>query len=537
MAARERRTHSLLAAGLVLLAAGGCRLAPDAGSPSRQDHPNILIIYTDDVGYGDVGCYGVGSIDTPRIDALAATGRRFTQVYSSAATCTPSRYSLLTGHYAFRNKRARVLNGNAPLLIEPGSLTLPAHLQEAGYHTAVIGKWHLGLGAGEVDWNGPVTPGPLEIGFDHSYLLPATNDRVPCAYLAGHHIENLDPSDPITVSYRENIGARPTGLERPDLLRYAADRQHAGTIINHISRIGWQAGGKAAEWVDEEMADRFTERAIDYIEERERLSPDQPWFLYFNLHDVHEPRLPHPRFLGTSGHGVRGDAMLEIDWCVGALVDLLQRLNIREKTLIVFASDNGPVITDGYGDGSLAAIGDHTPAGAFRGGKYQAWEGGTRLPFIVSWPGRVTPGVSTAMFSQLDLLATVATLVEQPLPADKAASIDSRDVLPALLGETDRARAILLTQSVGRVSIRWGDWKYIPAGGREGGWAARKHGGEDNPLHSPTMEADPYLFNLADDPGEMTNVADKHPEVAEQLRLMLQDLRADPDAVEVLLGK
>ncbi|USO00344.1 MAG: arylsulfatase [Phycisphaeraceae bacterium] len=496
--------------------------------------PNILIIYSDDVGFGDVSCYGTGDIQTPNIDDLARTGRRFTRAYASAATCTPSRYSLLTGRYAFRNPRAHVLDGDAPLLIEPGSLTLPSHLREAGYRTAAIGKWHLGLGAGDIDWNAEVAPGPLEIGFDESYLLPATNDRVPCVYLDGHSVENLDKSDRIEISYEKRIGERPTGKERPDLLRYQADAQHSGTIINGISRIGFMAGGHAAEWVDEQLTDRFTTRAIQSITRWEHEDADRPWFLYFNSQQVHEPRLPNPRFLGRSGHGVRGDGMLELDWCVGELVATLDRLGIRNETLIVFSSDNGPVLTDGYADGSLEANGGHSPAGPFRGGKYTLWEGGTRLPFIVNWPGHVQPGVSDALISQLDLLASAATLSGRPIPSEAEASLDSRDVLPALLGQTDVARRILLTQGAGGVAIHVGDWKYIPAGSRTPAWVIHKHGGQGNPLSSPPHGEVPSLFELASDPGETRDVLADHPDIADQLRSDLEQLMADPCSLEIM---
>lgn len=523
-----------LALAIVLGAITSATAPATAGTADTTARPNILIIYTDDVGIGDISCYDAGSIDTPNIDRLAASGRRFTRAYATAATCTPSRFSLLTGKYAFRNDRAEILDGDAPLLIEPGSLTLPSHLDDAGYHTAVIGKWHLGLGEGDVDWNGKVSPGPLEIGFDESYLLPATNDRVPCVYLDGHHVENLDPSDPISVSYRENIGDRPTGTQRPDLLRYPADPQHSGSIINGVSRIGYMAGGHAAEWVDEELTDRFTERAIEFIERRERDDPNTPWMIYFASQQPHVPIVTHPRFAGKSGHGPRGDAILEIDWSVGELLNTLDHLGIRDETLVIFSSDNGPVLTDGYEDGSLEANGDHTPSGPYRGGKYLLWDGGTRLPFIASWPGSVSPGVSDALISQVDLLATLANIAGSPVNPDAARSLDSRDITAALLGKTDRARTSLLTQGAGGVSIRFDHWKYIPAGSQSPAWAISKHNAPNNVLNSPPIGRGPLLFNLRQDPGERTNLVAEHPERASELADMLERFIADPWASNVL---
>ncbi len=530
-----QRSAGLLITALALLLFTGCTVA-ETNSVTAPTRPNILVIYTDDVGYGDVSCYGVGKIQTPRIDELAQSGRIFTSAYATAATCTPSRYSMLTGKYAFRKEGSYVLNGDAAMLMQPGELTLASHLQEAGYHTAVIGKWHLGLGDGTIDWNGEIKPGPLEIGFDHSYLMPATNDRVPCVYVDGHRVENLDPDDPITVSYGKKVGDRPTGYENPELLRYPADGQHNKTIINGISRIGFQAGGKSAEWRDEEMTDRFTERAIEYMEKRAKVDDDRPWFMYFNLIDAHVPRWPAERFHGKSGYGLRGDMMLHADWSVGELMDALDRLGIRDDTIVIFTSDNGPVLNDGYRDGSVDSNGDHTPSGPYRGGKYQSWEGGTRLPFIVSWPGHVKPGESDALISQVDLLATFAEMTGHNLPAELLPTLDTRNVLPAMLGESDTARKILLTQGHGGVSIRSGDWKFIMSGKRGNDFTLHKHGGKNNPLNSPAIKQGAYLFNLADDAGEKNNLAESKPELAEELNQTRKALMEDAHAVEVMAG-
>lgn len=516
-----------LACVSMLLAIGGCS-AGEAGAP----RPNILVIYLDDVGFGDVSAYGAGELETPRIDELAASGRVFMQAHAAAATCTPSRYAILTGRYPFRNERAEILAGDAPLLIEPGSLTIASHLASAGYRTSVIGKWHLGLGEGDVDWNGEVKPGPLEIGFDESYLLPATNDRVPCVYLDGHTVENLDPADPITISYSEPVGDWPTGTDNPGLLRYPADPQHSGTIVNGVSRIGWQHGGASALWKDEELVDRFTARAIESIERWEQA--DEPWFLFFNLHDVHVPRMPNERFVGKSGLGLRGDTMLEADWSVGSLMDALDRLGIREDTLVVLSSDNGPVMDDGYADGALAENGTHDPSGVYRGGKYTLWQGGTRVPFIASWPGTIEAGVSDALVTQVDLFATAAGLAGAPLPESERARVDSRDMTATLVGETDDGRRALVTQGVGGVTLQVGSMKYVaPNRARRwfnNHWSVEKHRGAGHPLASPVAKETAYLFDLENDPGETRNLAAEKPAEVEQMQLLLDSIVADPSA-------
>ncbi|QDU88024.1 Arylsulfatase [Pirellulimonas nuda] len=506
---------------LVILAAVCGALASQRARGAESEPPNIVIVYTDDVGIGDVSCYGSSAIHTPNIDRLAADGLRFTSGYASSATCTPSRYSLLTGSYAFRNPLAEILPADAPMLIEPGSATLPELLRRAGYATAVIGKWHLGLGRGGVDWNGDIKPGPLEAGFDESYVMAATNDRVPCVYIDGRRVEGAEQDDPIQIDYRKKIGTIPTGHERPDLTRLAADPQHSGTIINGISRIGYMSGGRAAWWKDEEMADRFTDRAIRYVTEHK----DKPFFLYFNLHDIHEPRWPADRHRGKSGAGGRGDAILEMDEAVGRFIDALERLDLRKNTLVIFSSDNGPVVTDGYEDGSLENIGDHDPNGPFRGGKYQVWEGGTRMPTIVSWPGTVKPGVTDAMVCQVDFLASLAELAGASVP--EGAGPDSVNVLPALLGRSDKGRDELVQQGNGRMAIRKADWKYIPAGPRKLP-AGPKHGGVGDPTGHSDMPAEAQLYNLADDPGESTNVIAQHPVVANDLAARLKQSLQSP---------
>ena len=482
------------------------------------DKPNIIIIYADDVGYGDIGAYGAKKIPTPAIDQLADEGLLFTNGYCTAATCTPSRYSLLTGEYAFRNDRARVLSGEAPLLIAPGSPTLPSILREAGYTTSVIGKWHLGMGTGAIDWNKKIEPGPLEVGFDESFVIPATNDRVPTVYVDGHYVHQLSEEDkPLRVSYNEKIGDLPTGESHPDMLMYPADPQHSGTIINNISRIGWMEGGESAWWKDEEMPIIFADRSKDFIEENQ----NNPFFLFLSLHETHVP------IIGKSGTGLRGDAIVEIDWIVEQVMNKIQELNLENNTIIIFSSDNGPVYDDGYTDGAIKQANGHKANGILRGGKYLAYEGGTRVPFIVSWQGRIKPGISHALLSQVDLLASISELINAK--PSKEAGPDSFNLLPALLGESEKGRDYVVQQCPTGLSIRKGKWKLIPANTKAPEWADEKHNARLNPISTPMWPDSDALYNLDLDPDESVNLADLNPSIVKELTALLEKIREMPD--------
>jgi arylsulfatase A-like enzyme len=491
-----------IAAALLLL------LCPPAAA---QPGPNIVLIYADDLGYGDVSAYGARSVSTPNIDRLAKGGLRFTDAHSAAATCTPSRYALLTGEYAFRKPGTGVLPGDAALIIEPGRTTLPSMLRSAGYATGVVGKWHLGLGPkGGPDWNGDIRPSPNDIGFDHSFIMAATGDRVPTVYVENRRVVGLDAADPITVSYAAPVDGSATGKSNPEQLRMAPSHGHDQTIVNGISRIGYMKGGRAALWKDEDMADEFTRRAVRFIEQQKA----RPFFLFFALHDPHVPRVPHPRFAGKTTMGPRGDVIVETDWSVGEILDTLDRLKLTDNTLVLFTSDNGPVVDDGYKDDAVAKLGSHTPAGPFRGGKYSHFEGGTRVPFIVRWPGRVNPGVSDALISQVDFLASLAALVKKPLAAGDAP--DSVDTLGALLGTTKVGRTELVEQAGGQ-ALRVGQWKYIEASKRP-----RMNVETNTELGN---DAVPQLYDLGTDPGERQNVAGKFPEKLAELQARLEAIR------------
>ncbi len=496
---------------LFILVPKGFYVAAQRTTNAQQARPNVILIYADDLGYGDVSSYGAMSLKTPNIDRLAREGLRFTDAHSPAATCTPSRYAMLTGEYAWRKPGTGVLPGDAALVIEPGRTTLPSIFRRAAYATGVVGKWHLGLGPkGGPDWNGDIKPGPGDVGFNYAFVMAATGDRVPTVYVENRRVVGLDPADPIKVNYEAPVGDWPTGKGNPDQLKMHPSHGHDQTIVNGVSRIGYMTGGKAALWKDEEMADVFTRKAVSFIEQNKAA----PFFLYFALHDPHVPRVPHPRFVGKSGMGPRGDAILQADWCVGEVLATLDKLKLANNTLVILTSDNGPVEDDGYKDQAVEKLGGHKPAGPWRGGKYSNFEAGTRVPFIVRWPGVVKQGVSDALVSQVDFPASFASLLNHKLA--EGDSPDSFDVMPALLGKSKTARAHLVEQA-GALSLRQGQWKYItPTKGQRINRNTNTETGND-----PA----PQLYNLAADPGETNNVAGKHPEKVQEMETMLRQIR------------
>ena len=481
-------------------------------SCSYPIRPNIILIYADDLGYGDVSCYGASGVHTPNIDKIAQDGIRFTQAYATAATCTPSRYSLLTGEYAFRKKGTGIAPGDAPLIIDPEKTTLPDVLKRAGYKTGVVGKWHLGLGGENLNWNGEIKPGPLELGFDYSFLIPATGDRVPCVYVENHYVVNLDENDPIQVSYQGKIKDEPTGISNPELLKQKADLQHSGTIVNGISRIGFMSGGTSARWIDEDIADTLTDKVVSFIEKNKA----NPFFMYFSLHDIHVPRVPHSRFVGKTNMGPRGDTIVQADWCVGEVLKKLDELNLTKNTIVIFTSDNGPVLNDGYEDQAVEKIGTHKVAGPLRGGKYSSFEGGTRVPFVVRWPGNINHGESDALISQIDLMASFAKLTGQILIENEG--IDSINLLKVLLGKLDTGREYLVQQAMGgHLSLRTKEWKYIAPG--KGEKFMESKGIETG------RDTDDQLYNLKEDIGERKNVALDHPNITSEMKATLNKIK------------
>ncbi len=481
----------------------GCSVKPD-------EQPNIIIIYLDDLGYGDVSAYGATQLQTPNFDKLAEGGIRFTDGHSTSSTCTPSRYALLTGEYPWRNQDAKILPGSAPLIIDTTKMTIPKMLKERGYYTGIVGKWHLGLGRGDVDWNAHVSPGPNEVGFDYSFIMAATQDRVPTVFLENGYVVGLNPEDPIQVDYSKNFEGEPTGLENPELCKMMWHHGHNNSIHNGIPRIGFQKGGKSAMWIDENMADDFLLKAQQYIREQK----NSPFFLYYALQQPHVPRTPHQRFVGASGMGPRGDVIMEADWCVGELMKTLEEEGILENTLVIFSSDNGPVVNDGYYDDAVEKLGTHTPWGPLRGGKYSLFEAGTRVPFIVFWKGKIQPAVSDALVCHVDLLSSLAALT-----VSKTRVPDSQDLLNVLMGKSNQGRDELVLEASSRTALRKGNWVMIP------------------PYPGPAVNqsvnielgnsSEYQLYNLAEELGQQQNLAAKNQEKLQEMMDAYAKIKGD----------
>lgn len=484
------------------------------GANRGSDRPNVVFIYADDIGYGDLSCNGATTIHTPHVERLAANGIRFTNAHAAAATSTPSRYAMLTGEYAWRRQGTGIAAGNAGMIIRPERYTMADLFKSAGYTTGVVGKWHLGLGdkQGTQNWNETLTPGVRDLGFDYSYIMAATGDRVPCVFVENDRVDNLDPSDPIEVSYEANFPGEPTGKEHPEMLRMHPSHGHDMTIVNGISRIGYMKGGKKALWKDEKIAETLTEKAIRFIEQQK----DKPFFLYLATQDAHVPRVPGEQFAGKSGMGPRGDCLLEFDWTVGQVLDALQRLGLDENTLVILSSDNGPVVDDGYKDQAVELLGNHKPGGIYRGGKYSAYEAGTRVPCIWSWPAQIKSGqVSDALVSQIDWMATLAKVVGADIP--QGAAPDSRPQLDAWTGKDKIGRETLVTQNAANnLSLLSGEWKYI----RPGGGSAYEY----NVNIELGNSKEPQLYNLKQDPQEKHNVATQYPEILKVMSEKLEDI-------------
>lgn len=500
------------------LVPGLAALASCSGTASKTQQaarvqPNVIYIYADDLGIGDLSCYGATKVQTPNLDSLAAQGLRFTNAYATSATSTPSRFGLLTGMYPWRQQNTGIAPGNSELIIDTACVTLADVMKQAGYATGVVGKWHLGLGAkGGTDFNQPISPNTQSIGFDYEFVIPATVDRVPCVFVENGRVVGLDPSDPITVSYDHKVGDWPTATENPELVRLKPSQGHCNTIVNGIPRIGWMTGGKSALWVDEDIADTITSKAKQFIVRHK----DEPFFLYMGTQDVHVPRIPHPRFAGKSGLGTRGDVILQLDWTIGEIMHTLDSLGLADNTLLVFTSDNGPVIDDGYQDQAREMLNGHTPMGIYRGGKYSAYEAGTRIPFLVRWPERIRPGVQEALFSQVDVYASLAALIGQPV--GKGAAPDSQNRLKELLGESDADRDCIVQQNLDNtLALVSGQWKYIEPSDKPAleFWTKTELG------NSPQ----PQLYDLQADPSERNNVAEAHPYEVGQLSTLLEKVK------------
>ena len=499
--------------GAALLASCGQSANKASKSVTHPQRPNVIYLISDDLGIGDLSCYGATQISTPNIDRLAGQGLQFTNAYATSSTSTPSRFGLLTGMYPWRQENTGIAPGNSELLIDTACVTMADMFKAEGYATGAIGKWHLGLGPkGGTDFNSQIRPNTQDIGFDYEFIIPATVDRVPCVFVENGRVAGLDPNDPITVSYEHKVGDWPTGKENPELVKMKPSMGHNNTIVNGIPRIGWMTGGKAALWNDEDIADNITDKAKDFI----KAHKDEPFFLYMGTQDIHVPRVAHPRFAGKSNLGPRGDVILQLDWTVGEIMHTLDSLNLADNTIIVFCSDNGPVIDDGYQDQAREMLNGHQPMRHYRGGKYSSFEAGTRIPFIVRWPSQIKPGKQQSAFSMIDVYASLSTLLGYNLP--QGAAPDSRDRLDVFMGQTPDEEAFVVQQNLhNTLSIIKDEWKYIEPSNRPAleYWTKIEMG--NNPQ--------PQLYNLASDPSEQKNVASSHPEIVQELSGLLKEIK------------
>lgn len=488
-----------------LLAVSALHAADPA--PAKRP-PNIVVILGDDFGYGDFGCYGATKVKTPNIDRMAAEGMRFTQGYATASTCTPTRYGLITGQYAWRKAGTHIQPGDAPLIIPEDAPNIASTLKGAGYATAAIGKWHLGLGrTGRTDYNKEIDAGPRTLGFDYSFLIPATGDRVPCVYVENHKVVNYDPADPIRISYGKDDLGSPTWKTHPELARPdhrdPVQEIRGGTIVNGICRIGHMTGGNAARWQDDSIADTLVNKAQTFI----KGNKEKPFLLYFSTHDVHAPIAPNPRFLGTSQFGRRGDTVHQFDWCVGEILRTLKEQGLDDDTVVLLTSDNGAC---GVYEEQEKIYGQKNN-GPLRGYKVELYEGGVREPFIVRWPGRVKPGAtSDSLVATVDCLATFADIAGVKLP--EGAGPDSVSFLPVLQDPAKQVRDRLIVQAFYSEpkcpkAIRDLRWKLIPG----------------------KKPADARLYDLQNDLGETTDVAAQHPDIVKRL--------ADTLAADIAAGR
>ena len=511
-----------LNAGMLALAAlPGAMFAQETSEavPYIKSRPNVVMIYADDLGFGDLECYGAIGVKTPNVNRLSDNGVRFTNAHAVASTSTPSRYSLLTGEYPWRKSGTDVAAGDAAMIISPDQYTVADVFKEAGYTTAAFGKWHLGLGSqtGKQDWNAPITPALGDIGFDYSYIMAATADRVPCVFIENGSVANYDPSAPIYVNYNNNFEGEPTGKDNPELLyNLKSSHGHNYSIVNGIGRIGYMKGGGNALWKDENIADSITAHAVDFIKQ----NSDTPFFMYFATNDVHVPRFPHPRFRGQSEMGLRGDAIVQFDWSVGEIVRTLEEQGLLENTLIILTSDNGPVLDDGYVDQAEELVGDHSPTGGLRGGKYSAYEGGTRVPFIVHWPAVIKEQcVKNSLVSQIDFLDVMASVAG--VGNGESLSTDGYPGEAATwFGDDDKGRPFAIGMAQNHTLTLCTDgWKFIEP---KGGAAMIQWG----PKIETGYSTSPQIFkHLNGEFDETQNWASSNATVVENLTTQLEKIR------------
>jgi arylsulfatase A len=489
------RVLALVAASATGASASGAEKVAAAGDL----RPNLVIVLADDLGYGDLSCLNPQSkIPTPRMDELAASGMIFTDAHTPSSVCTPTRYGLLVGRYSWRTRlKQGVLLGFDRPLIEAGRPTLASFLKEQGYATAVIGKWHLGLGwqspQGQpvtdrdgttedpgVDYTRPITEGPLAVGFDYFFGIAASLDMAPYCYIENDRVTEI-PTEPTE------------GNPFP---------------------VNWRAGKRAPNFRHEEVLDKCAEAAERWLRRHATTARGNPFFLYYALTAPHTPVLPLPQYEGKSQAGIYGDFVVQVDDVVGRLVDLLRELKLWDNTLLILTSDNGSTMSirkefQQYG---------HATNYIFRGQKSDIWEGGHRVPFIVTWPGKIKPGSRCdRAICLVDLFATVADLLQQAVP--QGAAEDSVSFAP-LLFQPDAAwqrPAFVLHSIHGFFAIRDGGWKLLECRG-SGGWSLPE---AKVPKDAPPMQ----LYNLTEDIAEERNLYHDRPDIVRALQEKLDHIR------------
>ena len=487
-----------------------------AGMVQAADKPNIVVIFADDLGYGDLSCYGATKVRTPHIDKLAAEGRRFTDAHSASAVCTPSRYALVTGEYPHRRGLNHPVMLRGGLVIDTERQTVADVLKDAGYATACIGKWHLGFGKKVPDWNGELKPGPLELGFDYYFGVPVVNSHPPFVYVENHKVVGLVADDPFV------FGKKAKTREFPEKMG--------------MDQIGG-ADAAHALYDDEMVGTKLVEKSQEWIKARGK----DPFFLYLSTTNIHHPFTPHPRFKGTSQCGPYGDYIHELDWMVGEVMKTLKEQGIADNTLVVFTSDNGGMFNIGGQDAWDAG---HRLNGELLGFKFGAWEGGHRVPFIARWPGKIEDGsTSDQLISNIDFMATFAALTGQVIKPEQGR--DSVNVLEALTGNPDkqvRDHLVLAANKPTHLAVRKGKWMFIGAQG-SGGFTGAKRGGhafggpaaityagyknsdiEDGKIKPGAPPA--QLYDLENDLKQTRNLHREHPEKVKELSELLATYRA-----------
>ncbi len=484
-----------------------------------QEKPNVILINADDLGYGDLGVYGATKVQTPNIDRLAVQGRMFTDAHTVSAVCTPSRYALITGEYPVRaNNLSSVIFNRDSLIIPESKYTIADVFKEQGYATACVGKWHLGFGEiRPVDWNSKLKPGPLELGFDYYFGVPVLNSHPPFVYVENHDVVGLEEDDPFVWGEEANTAPYPEKWNKWD------------------QKIG--GAQKAHEiYVDSLVGTTLKDTAQAFI----RKHKTEPFFLYFATTNIHHPFTPAKRFLGSSNAGRYGDFIHELDWMVGEIMRTLDEEGLAENTLLILTSDNGGMLNQG---GQDAYAMDHKLNGELFGFKFDAWEGGHRIPFIARWPGKIDAGTtSNQLISNVDMLATFSAIFEEELESNQG--LDSYNLLPALTGnpsESIRESLIIAPNDLDKMALRKGKWMFIS--GRGGGGFQAEHVGmhdlggaaatpftnqQNSEIEDGKIKADAapaQLYDLEDDLSQKNNLYYEFPEIVEMMKKELQEIR------------